>query len=90
VLRNGLLADVEVRGDLVHRARLIAHEQQHRASAGLGQSRERGFVRHANQDMCAISEQSSLNLYKQILVYLKCRQLKGGNVGSRQTRRKRR
>ena len=50
VLGDGLLADVEVSGDLVDRARPVADEQQHRPAPRLRQRREGRFGRHAPKD----------------------------------------
>src|SRR5262249_11304607 len=47
VLRDRLLRDLEVGGDLVDRARLLAHEQQDRPSTRLAQRRKRRLGSHA-------------------------------------------
>ena len=47
VLGDGLLADVEARGDLVDRVRVVADEHEDRYSARLGERSQRGFGTHA-------------------------------------------
>src|SRR4029453_18811647 len=61
VLGHRLLADVEVGRDLVHRARPVPDQQQHRTATRLGQGCERGLRTHARRI-------SSLALYKCLLV----------------------
>src|SRR4029453_18859287 len=61
VLGHGLLADVEVGRDLVHRAGPVPDQQQHRTATRLGQGCERGLRTHARRI-------SSLALYKCLLV----------------------
>src|SRR5512133_3601139 len=46
VLRDSLLGDVEVLGDLVDRPRAVADEQEHRPPAWLGQGREGRLCAH--------------------------------------------
>jgi hypothetical protein len=46
VLRDRLLADVELRGDLSDRPRLVAHQLQHRPAARLGQRAKDGVRAH--------------------------------------------
>src|SRR5262249_51979616 len=48
VLRDGLLGDIELRRDLVDRARLVPHQAQDVAPARLGQ-RLQGGLTHARQ-----------------------------------------
>src|SRR6476646_4605490 len=59
MLRDRLLSDVEVLGDLVDRTWLVAHQPQNRASAWLGEGLERGIA-HGGQD----STRTSIDLYK--------------------------
>src|SRR5215469_14522683 len=63
VLGNGLLGDVEPLGDLVDRARPVAHQPQDVAAARLGEGLERG-VAHETQR----STNTRFDLYKRWLV----------------------
>jgi hypothetical protein len=57
VVGDRLLGDVEVLGDLVHRARLVAHEHEHRPPARLGERGPGRFGIHG-------AECTTLDLYK--------------------------
>src|SRR5579859_3731748 len=60
---DGLLGDVELLGDLVHRARSITHQPQNRPPARVGKSVERRFAHEAHN-----SKYTRVDLYKHRLV----------------------
>jgi hypothetical protein len=63
VLRDGLLSDVELRGDLVDGARPVPHQPQDIAPTRLGQ-RLQGGLTHAD----SVSNAPRIDLYKSWLV----------------------
>ena len=63
MLGDRLLGDVEVAGDLVDRARPVAHQPRRRPPSRLGQGREGRLRAHVHR-----SVSTSLDLYKDMLV----------------------